>query len=222
MKTYAHYGFSDFIICLGYKGYYIKEYFANYYLHESDVTFDFKNSNKCVIHSNTAESWKVTLVNTGLNTMTGGRVKRIQKYVGNEPFLMTYGDGVSDVDINKLIKFHGGSKKIVTVTAVKPMGRFGAMVIDKDNTVKGFQEKPKDDNSWISAGFFVLQPEIFDKISEDNTVLEKDTFEKLARENKLSAYKHEGFWHPMDTMRDKLYLEEQWQTGNAPWKVWDR
>jgi glucose-1-phosphate cytidylyltransferase len=219
MKTYAHYGYDDFVICLGYKGYQIKEYFANYYLHESEVTFDFMNGNNCITHSNTAESWKVTLVNTGLDTMTGGRVKRVQKYIGNEPFMLTYGDGVANVDIKKLVEFHKIKGKTLTVTAVQPVGRFGSLLIDGDS-VKGFLEKPKGDNSWINGGFFVMQPEIFDLLSGDTTVLEKAPLEELSKKNEMAAYKHDGFWYPMDTLRDKAHLENLWQEGKAPWKVW--
>ena len=219
MKSYAHYGYNDFVICLGYKGYQIKEYFANYYLHESEVTFDFKKGNDCTTHSNTAESWKVTLVNTGLNTMTGGRVKRIQKHIGNEPFMLTYGDGVADVNIRKLVDFHKAKEKVVTVTAVQPKARFGSLLLEGDK-VKGFLEKPKGDNLWVNGGFFVVQPEIFDLLSGDDTILEKAPLKELAKKNEMAAYKHDGFWYPMDTLRDKTYLENLWQTGKAPWKVW--
>lgn len=220
MKTYSHYGFNDFIVCLGYKGYSIKDYFANYFLHESDVTFSYKNdSNNRTHHGNTAEPWTVTLAETGANTMTGGRIKRVKKYIGNEPFLLTYGDGVSDVNIEELIKEHKESKKLITVTATQPVGRFGSLDI-KDNDVKGFLEKPKTDGSWINAGFFVCQPEVFDYIEGDKTIFEKEPLETLAKELQFNAYKHKGFWQPMDTLRDRMYLEELWATSDAPWKVW--
>ncbi|TSK06130.1 MAG: glucose-1-phosphate cytidylyltransferase [Geobacter sp.] len=220
MKTYSSYGFTDFIICLGYKGYCIKEYFAHYFLHESDVTFDFKNDNERLIHHHSAEPWTVTLVNTGLETMTGGRVKRIQPYVGDEPFMLTYGDGVSDVNIKELVSYHRGHGKLATVTSIQPSGRFGALDLTTGNAVTGFKEKPKGDGAWINAGFFVLQPEIFDYIAGDETVLEKEPLEKLARDGELVAYKHPGFWQPMDTLRDKNQLEDLWKGGKAPWKTW--
>lgn len=221
MKQYSHYGFNDFIICLGYKGFFIKEYFAHYFLHESDVTFDFQNENNLVTHHHTAEPWKVTLVNTGVETMTGGRVKRIQHYVGNEPFMMTYGDGVSDVNIAELVYNHKLHGRLATVTTVQPSGRFGALNITGSNEVKGFQEKPKGDGSWINAGFFVLEPEVFNYISDDSTIFEKDPLEGLARDGELMCHRHEGFWQPMDTLRDKNHLEELWKSGEAPWKTWD-
>lgn len=220
MKIYTHFGFNEFIICLGYKGYSIKEYFANYFLHESDVTFDFRSENKSVIHSNTAEPWEVTLVNTGLDTMTGGRVKRIQPYVGNEPFMLTYGDGVSDVNITDLVDYHKKNGKLATVTATQPKGRFGSLNLSYSNQVEEFHEKPQGDGSWINAGFFVMQPEVFDYIQDDNTILEVDPLENLARDKQIMAYKHTGFWQPMDTLRDKVLLEELWTTGKAPWKLW--
>jgi glucose-1-phosphate cytidylyltransferase len=221
MKSYSHYGFNDFIICLGYKGYYIKEYFAHYFLHESDVTFDFKNQNQRMIHTHSAEPWKVTLVNTGIDTMTGGRVKRIRPYVGDEPFMLTYGDGVGDVNITELVAYHKAHGRMATITSTQPTGRFGALTIDNDNHVCGFQEKPKGDNgSWVNAGFLVLQPEVFDFIEGDDTVLERKPLENLVLEGQLISYKHNGFWQPMDTLRDKLLLEEMWETGSAPWKMW--
>lgn len=222
MKIYSHYGFNDFIICLGYKGYYIKEYFAHYFLHESDVTFDFTKGNERIIHQNTAEPWKVTLVNTGIDTLTGGRVKRVQPYIGNEPFMLTYGDGVSDINIRELVEFHKSHGKIATVTSTQPSGRFGALDLTAQNQVKGFQEKPKGDGSWINAGFFVLQPEVFNYIDDDQTIFEKEPLEELALEGQLMARKHEGFWQPMDTLRDKNNLEELWVKDSAPWKVWDK
>lgn len=220
MKTYSHYGFNDFIVCLGYKAYCIKEYFAHYFLHEADVTFDFRMPNQQVIHNHHAEPWKVTLVNTGLNTMTGGRVKRVQQYIKNEPFMLTYGDGVSDVDICSLVDYHRSHGKLATITSVQPSGRFGALKLGVDNGVQGFQEKPQGDGGWINGGFFVLQPEVFDYIEGDSTIFERGPMEKLAKNNELVAYKHNGFWQPMDTMRDKENLEELWQKNKAPWKVW--
>ncbi|OWA36242.1 glucose-1-phosphate cytidylyltransferase [Saccharibacillus sp. O16] len=222
MKSYSHHGFNDFVICLGYKGMYVKEYFAHYFLHESDVTFDFRNDNQLITHQHTAEPWRVTLVNTGIDTMTGGRVKKIQPYIGNEPFMLTYGDGVSNVDLRALVDFHNRNGKLATVTTVQPHGRFGALDIDPSGQVHGFQEKPKGDGSWINAGFFVMQPEVFDYIDDsEQTVLEKEPLERLAKDGQLMGYKHDGFWHPMDTLRDKNYLEDQWKSGTAPWKTWD-
>jgi len=221
MKIYSHFGFNDFIICLGYKGYTIKEYFAHYFLHESDVTFDFCDGNRQVVHCHHAEPWKVTLANTGLHTMTGGRVKRIRQYVGDEPFMLTYGDGVSNVDIGKLVAFHQAHGKIATLTSVQPTGRFGALELDNHNVVTGFQEKPQGDGGWINGGFFVLQPEVFDTIADDSTIFERGPMEKLAQQHELVAYKHDGFWQPMDTMRDKDQLENLWQTNKAPWKIWE-
>ncbi|MGX1983413.1 glucose-1-phosphate cytidylyltransferase [Thermolongibacillus altinsuensis] len=220
MKLYSYYGFNDFIICLGYKGYYIKEYFAHYFLHESDVTFDFRNNNQQIIHNHSAEPWKVTLVNTGINTMTGGRIKRIQNYIGNETFLVTYGDGVSNVNIQELVSYHKEHGKYATVTSVQPAGRFGALSLSEKNEVLGFHEKPKGDGHWINAGFFVFEPEVFDYLKDDNTVLELEPLQNLAFDNQLIAYKHYDFWHPMDTLRDKKHLEELWDSGKAPWKVW--
>ncbi len=219
MKIYSHYGFNDFVICLGYKGYCIKEYFAHYFLHEADITFDFRTSNQQIVHDNHAEPWKVTLVNTGLNTMTGGRVKRIQQYIGNEPFMLTYGDGVSNVDIGKLVEYHKSHGKLATVTSVQPAGRFGILDLSETNDVLGFQEKPKGDYSWINGGFFVLQPEVFDYIEGDDTIFERAPLEKLAKDHQLVAFKHDGFWQAMDTMRDKDYLEDLWQKNKAPWKL---
>lgn len=220
MKLYANYGINDFIICLGYKGFVIKEYFANYYLHESDVTFDFSNKSERLVHSNTAEPWKVTLVNTGADTMTGGRVKRIRDYVGDETFLLTYGDGLADVNIANLIAFHKQHKKMATVTAVNPVGRFGILDLDERGDVSRFLEKPEGDGNWISGGFFVMEPKIFDYLEDDKTVLERKPLETLVAEGNLKAFKHEGFFYAMDTLRDKIYLEELWNAGRAPWKVW--
>lgn len=221
MKSYSYYGYNDFIICLGYKGYVIKEFFADYYLHTSDVTFDFSNDNKMTIHNNVSEPWRVTLVDTGLNTMTGGRIKRIQKYIENERFMLTYGDGVSDINIKKLEEYHCKSGKCLTMTAIQPGGRFGVLDIDdKTNGIREFVEKSKEDGGWINAGFMVAESEIFNYLQDDNTVFEKQPLEKLAREGKLIAYKHNGFWQCMDTQRDKGLLEKLWMQDKAPWKKW--
>ncbi|QLG38212.1 glucose-1-phosphate cytidylyltransferase [Paenibacillus sp. E222] len=216
MKLYSHYGFNDFIICLGYKGYVIKEYFAHYFLHESDVTFDF-TTNQQVIHHIHAEPWKVTLVDTGLETMTGGRLKRVKEYLNNEPFMLTYGDGVSDVNIKELVEYHQSHGKQATVTTVQPNGRFGSLELDGDSNVLGFKEKPKGDNGWINGGFFILNPIVIDYIEDDQTIFEEEPLKNLALNNQLQAFKHSGFWQPMDTLRDKNYLEELWTKGNAPW-----
>ena len=220
MKTYSAYGFREFIICLGYKGYKIKDYFLNYFLYKSDITVDFQNENKQIIHHHDAEPWKITLVETGLETLTGGRVKRIQKYIGNESFMLTYGDGVGNIDIRELVQFHKNHGKLATLTATQPSGRFGALTIVENHQVESFKEKTKGDGGWISGGFFVLQPEIFDYLENDQTIFEKDPLENLAINGQLMAYKHSGFWHPMDTLRDKNYLEELWKSNNAPWKIW--
>ncbi len=220
MKIYSHYGFNDFIIPCGYKGYLIKEYFSNYYSHMSDMTIDMSN-NTITHHANHAEPWKVTLVDTGMDTMTGGRIKRVQNYVGNESFMLTYGDGVSDVDISKLIDFHKNHGKAITMTAVQPEGRFGSLQITCENKVMSFKEKPKGDGSWINAGFFVCQPEVFEYIRNgDKTIFERDPLENLANEGNLYTYKHFGFWKPMDTLRDKNQLEEMFEKGYAPWIKW--
>lgn len=222
MKIYSSYGYNDFVICLGYKGYYIKEYFAHYFLHESDVTFDFRNANERIIHNNSAEPWQVTLVDTGLETMTGGRVKRIKPYIENDTFMLTYGDGVGDINIRELVETHKQHGKLVTVTSTQPNGRFGALELDGTNKVMGFREKPRGDGSWINSGFFVMNPNVFDYIEGDETYLEREPLENLSKDGELYAYKHKSFWQPMDTLRDKLYLEELWQKGDAPWKLWDR
>lgn len=220
MKIYSQYGFNDFVILLGYKSYIIKEYFANYFLHKSDVTFDMKE-NKMIIHEKHSEPWKVTLIDTGLDTMTGGRILRAKKYVGNESFMLTYGDGVADIDINKLIEFHKKHGKIATMTSVQPDGRFGAIDSSVNGEVKSFMEKPAGDGSWINAGFFVLQPEVFDYIKEgDATIFERTPLEALAEDGELYAYKHTGFWKCMDTLRDKIALNEMYDSGNAPWITW--
>jgi glucose-1-phosphate cytidylyltransferase len=219
MKIYSHYGFNEFIICLGFKGYMIKEYFSNYFLHMSDVTFDMcKNSME--VHQQYAEPWKVTLVDTGEETMTGGRLKRVAAYVGNETFLMTYGDGVGNIDIQELVKFHKKHKKYATLTSVQPSGRFGALNLDENKNVVSFQEKPKGDGSWINGGFFVLEPRVFDLLHSDETVWEREPLETLAKERQLLAYPHTDFWQPMDTLRDKNLLEELWRSERAPWKLW--
>lgn len=220
MKYYSHAGYNDFIICCGYKGYVIKEYFADYYLHRSDVTFDFKSENKLTIHSNVAEPWKVTLVDTGLNTMTGGRLKRVQKYVGSDTFMLTYGDGVADVCLDDLLTAHKKSGKMATITTVQPNARFGVVDIEEDNTISSFREKTQEDGSWINGGFMVLEPGIFDLIDGDQTILERYPLEQAARMGQLNAYKHRGFWQCMDTLRDKLLLESLLEKREAPWKVW--
>lgn len=219
MKIYAAHGFNEFVICLGYKGYVIKEYFANYYLHQSDVTFDMVNNNM-EIHSSNAEPWKVTLVDTGLNTMTGGRVKRVKSYLNDEPFMLTYGDGVSDVDIKKLVETHKAHGKKITVTSVQPSGRFGALDINEHNQVLSFLEKPKGDGAWINGGFFVCEPSVIDYIDEDSTIFEQAPLMNLAKDGEMMTYKHHGFWQPMDTLREKEQLEKAWDLGKAPWKNW--
>lgn len=221
MKYYSSYGFHDFIICCGYKGYVIKEYFADYYLHRSDITFDFSDNNKMFIHNNVAEPWKVTLVDTGLHTMTGGRLKRVREYLGDETFMMTYGDGLSDVDLSHLLRFHREHGKTATLTAIQPGGRYGVLDIDGEQTVRRFAEKAREDGGWINGGFMVLEPKIFSYIEGDKTFLEKEPLEKLAHDGELAAYRHEGFWKCMDTMRDKGMLEQLWETGQAPWKRWE-
>lgn len=218
MKIYSAHGIRDFIICCGYKGYMIKEYFANYYLHQADVTFDMAN-NRMDVHQNTAEPWRVTLVDTGEQTMTGGRLKRVQKYLGDGDFCLTYGDGVSNVDLTALIKFHKDQGTLATLTAVQPPGRFGALNFDQHKII-GFQEKPHGDGGWINGGFFVLSPKVFDFVAGDSTVWEREPMEQLAASGQLSAFMHRGFWQPMDTLRDKNQLEALWDAGNAPWKVW--
>ena len=219
MKTYSQYGFNDFVICLGYKQYLVKEFFADYFLYASDITFDLAK-NEMKVHDNFAEPWKVTLVDTGLNTMTGGRVKRIQKYIGNEPFLLTYGDGVSDVNIEELVKYHKSHGKLATITTVNIAQRFGVMDITKEGQIKSFREKNDADGSLINAGYMVMNPEVFDYIEGDSTVFEKKKKEKLAKDGQLMSYHHNGFWQCMDTQREKKHLEELWESGNAPWKVW--
>jgi glucose-1-phosphate cytidylyltransferase len=219
MKLFSHYGFNDFIVCLGYKGYVIKEYFANYFLHQSDVTIDLQK-NSIEIHESKAEPWKITLVDTGSSTMTGGRIKRVQKYIGNATFMLTYGDGVGDINIKGLLTFHQGNNRYATVTSVQPSGRFGSLIMDDRKSVLSFQEKPKGDGAWINGGFFVLEPQVFDYIASDETIWEKEPMERLASDRQLMAYTHNGFWQPMDTLRDKNHLEELWKSGKAPWKLW--
>ena len=220
MKIYSAHGIDDFIICCGYKGHLIKEYFAHYFLYNSDATFDLQTNNMH-IHQNGVEPWRVTLVDTGEKTMTGGRLKRVQHYLDDETFCLTYGDGVSDVDIIQLIAFHRAQATLATVTSVQPPGRFGAFTLAQDQTkITAFREKPRNDGAWINGGFFVLEPGVFDYIEEDLTVWEGEPMEELSRAGMLSAYRHYGFWHPMDTLRDKNVLEAMWQSGKAPWKVW--
>jgi len=219
LKLYSHHGISDFIICLGYKGYVIKEYFANYFLHTSDVTFDL-STNKLEVHHKHAEAWRITLIDTGEHTQTGGRLKRVADYLDGSTFCFTYGDGLADIDIKAEIAFHASKKRLATMCAVSPPGRFGAINI-QDNRITRFEEKPSGDGSWINGGFFVLEPKVLDYIKDDSSVWERDPLERLARDGQISAYTHHGFWQPMDTLRDKLKLEELWQSGRAPWKVWN-
>ena len=220
MKIYSANGFNDFIICCGYKGYMIKEYFANYFMHQADITVDL-GKNSVEIHKSKAEPWKITLVDTGMNTMTGGRIKRVMDYVGNKSFMLTYGDGVSNINIKALVEFHRKAQKLATVTAVKPSGRFGAIALSEEYTVKSFTEKPAADGSWINGGFFVLEPGIFDYLKDDDaTVWERSPLESLAKDNQLAAFKHTGFWRPMDTLRDRIELDNMWNTGKAEWKIW--
>jgi glucose-1-phosphate cytidylyltransferase len=218
LKIYSTYGINDFIVCLGYRGYVIKEYFANYFLHTSNVTFDMSN-NSMQVHQNNAEPWKVTLVDTGEKTMTGGRLKRVGEYLGNEDFCFTYGDGVADINIGKLLEFHKQHGRLATVTAVQPPGRYGALDMH-GSEVRGFLEKPQGEGGWINGGFFVASPKVLDFIADDSTSWELEPMEKLAKQAKLMAYEHKGFWQPMDTLREKLYLDELWNTGKAPWKTW--
>lgn len=218
MKAYSYYGIQEFIICVGYKGYLIKEYFANYFLHQSDVTFDLRE-NRMHIHNSSSEPWCVTLVDTGEDTMTGGRLKRVRQYIGEETFCFTYGDGVSNVNISELISFHQKQGTWATLTAVQPPGRFGALDLSQ-NRIVSFQEKPQGDGSWINGGFFVLEPAVFDFLEGDTTVWEREPLEQLAKAGQLAAFRHTGFWQPMDTLRDKVKLEELWENGQAPWRVW--
>jgi glucose-1-phosphate cytidylyltransferase len=220
MKIYSAYDINDFIICCGYKGYVIKEYFANYFLHMSDVTFDMKN-NQMEVHQNKAEPWRVTIIDTGDGTMTGGRIKRVKDYIGGETFCLTYGDGVGDINIDRLLAFHREQKTLATLTAVQPPGRFGAFTLEQEETrIFHFREKTKGDGAWINGGFFILEPVVIDYIAGDSTVWEQEPLTQLAHDGVLSAYRHEGFWQNMDTLRDKNYLESLWTSGQAPWKMW--
>ena len=229
MKTYSHYGFSDFVVCLGYKGYVIKEYFSNYFLHMSDVTFDMRD-NSMEIHQHAAEPWRVTLVDTGADTQTGGRIKRVAQYVRDDTFMLTYGDGVADVDIGRLLEFHRAHGRLATITAVQPLGRFGALQIDEDQAdgrasapaVRSFQEKPVGDGAWVNGGYFVLEPAVLDRIEGDDMPFEREPLESLAADDQLRAFRHRGFWQPMDALRDVRVLESLWASGDAPWAVWTR
>ena len=225
MKSYSHYGFSDFIVCLGYKGYVIKEYFANYFLHMSDVTFDMRD-NSMQVHQHAAEPWKVTLVDTGADTQTGGRIKRVADYLGGETFMATYGDGVADLDLGRLLAFHRAHGRLATLTAVQPLGRFGALQLDEgpgdSAAVRGFQEKPQGDGAWVNGGFFVLEPAVLDRIDGDDTAFEGHPLGSLAADGELRAFRHHGFWQPMDTLRDLRALEALWDSGRAPWAAWRR
>lgn len=220
MKIYSNYGFNEFVVLLGYKGYFIKEYFANYFLHQSDVTIDMSNGQMEVLN-NSSEPWKITLLDTGTDSMTGGRVKRAQSFIGDEPFMLTYGDGVSDINISELVEFHKSHGKAMTMTSAQPEGRFGALNITDDGQVTKFLEKPKGDGGWINAGFFVCEPKVFDYITQgDATVFEQTPLQNLAKDGEIYTFKHEGFWKPMDTLRDKQQLQKLWEMNKAPWKVW--
>lgn len=219
MKLYSCYGFKDFVILIGYKGYIIKEYFINYLLHQSDVTIDLKKNN-IQIHQKESEPWTITLLETGLNTMTGGRIKRAKDIIGNETFMLTYGDGIGDINISNVLESHKSSGKLATVTAVQPSGRFGSLVFDKDDNVTSFVEKPENSDNWINGGFFVLEPQVLKYIEDDSTSFEKEPLETITRMSELNAYKHHGFWRPMDTYRDKEDLQKLWYSNKAPWKIW--
>jgi len=220
MKIYSQYGLNEFVILLGYKGYYIKEYFANYFLHQSDVTINMSNG-QMEVHNNSSEPWKVTLLDTGLESMTGGRIKRAQDFIGDKPFMLTYGDGVSDINITELVKFHKSHGKAITVSSVQPEGRFGSLTIEENDKVLSFSEKPKGDGGWINAGFFVCEPKVFNYITEgDSTIFEQAPLMNLAKDGEIFTYKHKGFWKPMDTLRDKHQLQKMWENKKAPWKVW--
>lgn len=221
MKEYSAYGFNEFVICAGYKQHVIKEYFANYYLHQSDITFDFSNNNHITIHNNVSEPWKVTVVDTGLNTMTGGRLKRVRPYLGNETFMMTYGDGVCDLNIQHLYDVHRDSGRLATLTAIQPGSRFGTLEIGEGSAIHAFSEKRKEDGGWINGGYMVLEPQVLDYIEGDSTIFERTPLERLAQEGKLGAYHYDGFWQCMDTLRDKLLLESLLEKDQAPWKVWE-
>jgi glucose-1-phosphate cytidylyltransferase len=220
MKIYSHFGYNEFIICLGYKGYIIKEFFANYFLHKTDITIDL-NKNQLLEHNTEAEPWKITMVDTGKDSMTGGRIKRIKKHIGDNSFMLTYGDGVSDVNINELVNLHKNNNSACTLTAVQPQARFGALEIDTKNRINSFYEKPKGDGIWINGGFMVCEPEVFDFIEDDKTIWEQYSLPKLAKEGKLSSYKHSGFWRPMDTLQDKHQLNDLWNSNKAKWKLWN-
>ena len=227
MKSYSHYGFSDFVVCLGYKGYVIKEYFSNYFLHMSDVTFDMRD-NSMTVHQNAAEAWRVTLVDTGPETQTGGRIKRVSEYIAGETFMLTYGDGVADIDLAKQLEFHRNHGRQATITAVQPLGRFGSLELDDNASVEGvvapgvraFREKPAGDGTWVNGGFFVLEPGVLDRIDGDSILFEREPLEGLAADGELVAYRHRGFWQPMDALRDLRVLQALWDTGEAPWAVW--
>jgi glucose-1-phosphate cytidylyltransferase len=219
MKIYASQGYNEFVVCLGYKGYLIKEYFANLFLHQSDVTIDLEN-NKVEVHNREADNWKITLVDTGRNTLTGGRIKRVQKYVGNNPFMLTYGDGLSNINLNELLSFHKNHGKLATVTSVKPDGRFGVLSLNANNLVNRFNEKKADDVAWINGGFFVCEPQVFDFIEGDSTTWENEPLENLALSGNLLGFKHHGFWKPMDSLKDKNDLNSLWESNSAPWKIW--
>lgn len=221
MKTYSSYGVNEFIICAGYKQHVIKEWFADYFLHTSDITFDFTQDDKIIVHNKRAEQWKVTVVDTGLNTMTGGRLKRIRPYLDDEPFFMTYGDGVADVDMDKLLSFHKEHNKLATMTAIKPNSRFGVLDLTENNEVTAFREKSSVDSGWINAGFMVLDPKVLDYVADDSIMFENEPMEQLASDGQLMCFKHHGFWQCMDTLRDKEKLEKLWNKNNAPWKVWE-
>ena len=220
LKIFSAHGVNDFVICCGYRGEQIKEYFSNYHLQKADVTFDLANQDVS-LHTNDCEPWRVTLVDTGADTMTGGRIKRVSEYLGGETFMLTYGDGVADIDIRGLVDFHRSHGKQATVTAVQPLGRFGAMGVTSEGNVSVFQEKPVGDGSWVNGGFFVLEPAVLDHLTADETIWEREPLEQIAARGELVAYRHQGFWQPMDTLRDKQYLEDEWESGQAPWKVWE-
>jgi len=221
MKIYSHYGFNEFVILLGYKGYTIKEYFANYFLHQSDITIDLKYNSMSVLN-NTSEPWKVTLLDTGLHSMTGARIKKAREFLGNEPFMLTYGDGVGNIEIDKLLEFHKSHGGTVTITSTQPEGRFGALKLGEDNLVSEFMEKPKGDGNWINAGFFICEPEVFDYIADgDDVIFEQEPLKNLAKDGKIFTYQHSGFWQPMDTLRDKKKLEMMWTENKAEWKIWN-
>ena len=224
MKIYSHYGFNDFVICLGYKGNLIKEFFSNYFLYMSDVTFDFRQNNQVEVHQNVAEPWRVTLVDTGLETQTGGRLARIQPYIGNETFMITYGDGVTDLSIDNLVKYHKNSGNKLTVTAIQPGGRFGVMdIAENSGKVLGFAEKAKEDGGWINAGFMVAEPDVFNYLDTDaSCIFERTPMERLSADGLMGAYKYTGYWQCMDTQRDKIWLEERWKKNDAPWRVWEK